>query len=46
MLKRRSEPTRLGSAELHCHVIATRTNHELKAIWAGCADLQASQGRL
>jgi len=46
MLKRRREPTRLSSAELHGDVIATSTNHELKTIWAGRADLQAFQRRL
>jgi hypothetical protein len=46
MLKRRREPTRFGNAELHGYVIATSTKHELKAIWAGRADLQTFQRRL
>ena len=46
MLKRRSEPARLGSAELHGYVVTTSTNHELQAIWAGRADLQPFQRRL
>lgn len=46
MFERRGEPPRLSSAELHGYVIATGTNHELKAIWASSADLHAFQRRL
>ena len=46
MFERRREPACLGSAELHGHVLATGADHELKAVWTGCADLQTFERRL
>lgn len=46
MFERGRKPPRLISGEFDSYVIATSTNNELKAVWAGRANLQAFKRRL
>jgi len=41
VLKRRREPTRFSSAELHRDIVASGMNYKLEAIWTGRADLES-----